>query len=135
MISSGPPGFGNEHIDNRFLEGSGDIGGMQFRIPANVIHDRRLETRKGKVVTLIEHGSGELHRLRIAFHRDRVDGRATGISEAEITSNLVERFTSGVIDRGTQHAVLAVACHEYEECVSTRYQQHNNGKFNFRVFK
>ena len=135
MITSSPPGFGHEHVDNRFLKGGRNIGGVNLGIPANVIHDRSLEARERKVIALVEHGPGELHRLRIAFHRDRVDGRATGISEAEVTSDLVERFTSGVVNCGTQHAVLAVACHEYEKRVSARYQQHNNGKFDFWVLK
>ena len=63
--------------------------------------------------------------VRVALDRDAVDGRAARVAEAEEAGHLVEGLAGGVVDRGAEHLVLAVALHVHEQRVAARHEQHH----------
>ena len=47
------------------------------------------------------------------------------VAEAEVAGDLVEGLAGGVVDRGAEHLVAAVALHVHEQRVAARHEQHH----------
>ena len=105
-----------QHVGHRRLEGGGQIGGigrLKWRVAVTpqgrrLVAHRGLETGKGKVAAgAPQHRPGQIEAPRIAAGRRGLEGRATGIAEAQQLRGLVEGLAHRVVQGGAQAPVAA----------------------------
>ena len=107
-------GLGHLDVDDRFLEGGGDVrqgdvvpGGL---LGSEVAQDGRLQPAHREVeVSRIRHRPREPDGSRVALGREGVERRAPGESQAEEPRHLVERLAGRVIEGLPEHLVACIS--------------------------
>ena len=113
------------HVKDSCLKRSRQIGKVN-RAPGlglllDVERHRRLEARKREaVVPPAVKRTGEIDRLGVARLGQLRDDGATGIAQAQRLGHLVEGLAHGVVERLTEHLVVAPCLYVHEHGVPAR---------------
>ena len=122
---------------HRISEGSGHVRLVQaltllFCLVGKV-QESRLQPGKGIIIPPFCVGMGQLKRMRIAFLRQCVNARTTGVRKPQHTSCLVEGFASRIIKGLPKQGIYPVILHPYQMAMPAGYHQAHKGGLQVRM--
>src|SRR5438874_2277118 len=128
-------GLLGEHLGDRFLEGSGDVGDRHIAFLLQLAHEPQhggLEAAEREVEPIRRQRSRQRERVGVALLRDPLDDGTPRESEVEKPRDLVERLARGVVDGPAERSKAAVRLHEHEIAVRAAHHEHDRGELGLR---
>ena len=130
--------MGYQYVDDCLLKGScniGDIYGNALH-PARVevVEDSRFHTAETEIIAGTRNlSAGKDNGMRVSLPGGLVDLGAAGVSQADLTGNLVKGFACSVILCPSQDLVYAVVTDQDQVGMSARYDQAGKRRLQRRI--
>ena len=129
----------HEDVHDGLLDGGCHVGARRQSIVVSRLleigDDRGLEPREREVERTIPKRPREHNRGRVAIFRLGVDGRSSGVSEADESGEFVERLPRGVVDRRAKRLVVAPVAHVDDLAMAAGCKENHGRRFVRREFE